>query len=86
MHIARVTDANGTAPRVIQVDGEYVFRRADRGRPELRAFDAAAWGEERLVPQQPVSASFTACSVTLGAVRYICNPDIPASESTQHVG
>jgi hypothetical protein len=86
MHLARIADDNGTTPRLIQVDSEYEFQRADRGRPELGTFDAAAWGDERLVPVEPVSASFAACDVTITNVRYVCNPDIPAAEGTQHVG
>ena len=86
MHLARVHGDDGTKPRLVQVDSEFVFRRADRGRPELGTFDSSAWGDQRLVPLEPVSASFTACDVTITAVRYVCNPDIPASEGTQSVG
>jgi hypothetical protein len=86
MHLARICDEEGTKPCLVQVESEYQFRRADRGRPELGLFDARAWGDERLVPLEPVSASFTACDVTIGAVRYICNPDIPAHEGTVKVG
>jgi hypothetical protein len=86
MHLARVHDDDGDRPRLVQVDSEYEFRHADRGRPELRTFDASAWGDARLVPTEPVSASFTACAVTIPPVRYICNPDIPAAEGTQNVG
>jgi len=64
MHLARVEDAHGVRPRLVQVDTEYEFRRADRGRPELRTFDPAAWGNERLVPTEPISASFAACTST----------------------
>jgi Acetoacetate decarboxylase (ADC) len=85
MHLARVDTDDGIRPRLVQVDSEYEFLRADRGRPELRAFDAAAWGDTRLVPTEPVSASFTACDVAIPPVRYICNPDIPAAEGTQNV-
>lgn len=85
MHLARLEDHEGTRPRLIQVDSEYEFRRADRGRAELGSFDASAWGDRRLRPVEPVSASFAACDVTIPAVRYICNPDIPASEGTQNV-
>ena len=67
-------------PRIVQVDSEYEFRRADRGRPSLGFFDPSAWGDERLVPDLAVSASFAACDMTIANVRYICNPDIPASE------
>jgi hypothetical protein len=85
MHLAHVHDADGPRPRLVQVDSEYEFRRADRGRPELTTFDAGAWGDPRLVPTNPVSASFTACDVIIPPVRYICNPDIPAAEGTQNV-
>jgi hypothetical protein len=86
MHLARVHVGDDVAPRLVQVDTEYVFRRADRGRPQLATFDAPAWGDGRIVPVEPVSASFTACDVTIPPVRYLCNPDIPASEGTQRVG
>jgi hypothetical protein len=85
MHLARVRRDGESLPRIVQVDSEYEFRRADRGRPELRAFDAAAWGDARLDPYLPVSASFAACAMTIANVRYICNPDIPASEGTEKV-
>jgi hypothetical protein len=85
MHLARVQRDGAWLPRIVQVDCEYEFRRADRGRPELRAFDAAAWGDARLDPYLPVSASFSACDVTITNVRYICNPDIPAAEGTEKV-
>ena len=86
MHLARVVGDNGPLPRIVQCDTEYEFKRADRGNPQLNAFDSAAWGDERLVPTQPVSASVTVCDVNITAVRYICNPDIPAAEGTQNVG
>jgi hypothetical protein len=85
MHLARVTRDGVLKPRIVQVDSEYVFRRADRGRPELTHFDRQAWGDARLVPDIPVSASFAACDLTIANVRYICNPDIPASEGTEKV-
>jgi hypothetical protein len=85
MHLARVRDHQGTRPRLVQVDTEYEFRRADRGCPELGVFDAAGWGDGRLLPTEPVSASFAACDVTIGAVRYLCNPDLPAAEGTEKV-
>jgi len=85
MHLARVEQDGITKPRLVQVDTEYEFRRADRGRPELSHFEPALWGDERLVPDEPVSASFSACDVTITNIRYVCNPDIPASEGTQKV-
>ncbi len=85
MHLARIARDRVLLPRIVQVDSEYVFRRADRGEPVLSHFDASAWGDPRLVPYLPVSASFSACDVTITNVRYVCNPDIPASEGTEKV-
>jgi len=85
MHLARVTRDGVSKPRIVQVDSEYEFRRADRGRPELTSFDPGVWGDARLVPDIAVSASFAACDMTIANVRYICNPDIPASEGTEKV-
>jgi len=86
MHLARVRLAGETKPRIVQVDTEYEFRRADRGRPQLDRFEQAAWLAERVVPVHPVSASFTACDVAILPVRYVLNPDLPASEGTELVG
>jgi hypothetical protein len=85
MHLARLQRDGVWVPRIVQVDSEYEFRRADRGRPSLNSFDPSAWGDERLVPDIAVSASFAACDMTIANVRYICNPDIPASEGTEKV-
>ena len=85
MHLARLERNGVWVPRIVQVDSEYEFRRADRGRPSLESFDPLAWGDDRLVPDIAVSASFAACDMTIANVRYICNPDIPASEGTEKV-
>jgi hypothetical protein len=85
MHLARVERDGVWVPRIVQVDSEYEVRRADRGRPSLASFDPSAWGDDRLVPDIAVSASFAACDMTIVNVRYICNPDIPASEGTEKV-
>ncbi len=85
MHLARIRRAGVLKPRIVQVDSEYEFRRADRGRPSLSVFDAEAWGDARLLPYLPVSASLAACDMTIANVRYICNPDIPAAEGTEKV-
>jgi Acetoacetate decarboxylase (ADC) len=85
MHLARISQDGVSKPRIVQVDSEYQFRRADRGAPALAHFDPHAWGDARLVPYLAVSASFAACDVTITNVRYVCNPDIPASEGTEKV-
>jgi len=79
MHLARTP----TGSRLVQVDPEYTFHRAERGRPALEAFAAGRWGDERVAPVHPVSAHVTVADVTLPRLRYVSRPDVPAIEGTE---
>jgi hypothetical protein len=72
--------------RLVQVEQGWAAREAEAGEIRLRAFDAAAWGEPRLAPSAPVSASSALADVTLLPVRYLCRADVPAWEGTEQVG
>lgn len=80
MNLVRVKDG---APALVQVDPEYRFHRAERGRPELATFDRAAWGAERVEPVYPMVASFAQCDTGFPAIRYVLDPDKPAVEGTR---
>lgn len=69
--------------RLVQVDPEFTFHRAERGRPHLSVFDAAAWGDARIEPCWPVSASVTVADITLPKLRYLCRLDVPAFQGTE---
>jgi len=71
--------------RLVQVDPTFAVERAERGRPYLVAFDAAAWGDARIVPTHPVSASIAIADVTLPKLRYLCRPDVWAFEGTERL-
>jgi len=71
--------------RLVQVEPSYEIRRAERGRPHVDAFDGAAWGDARIRPVCPVSASITVADVTLPPVRFVCRPDVLAFEGTESV-
>ena len=71
--------------RLVQVDPEFELERAERGRPLLAGFEAAAWGCQGARPSYPVSASFTLARVTLPALRYLCRPDLLAFEGSERV-
>jgi acetoacetate decarboxylase len=71
--------------RLVQVDPTVAVVRAERGRPELLAFDPTAWGDPRLAPAHPVSASIALADVTLPALRYLCRPDVWAFDGTERV-
>jgi len=79
MHLARTP--NGV--RLVQVDPEYIFHRAERGDPHVTTFDAGAWGDPRIEPVWPVAASFAIADVTLPKLRYFCRTDVPAMQGTE---
>lgn len=57
MHLCRNTEDGKLV--VVQIDPEWTFIKAERGRPQLKSFDAAAWnGGDKLVPAWPISASY----------------------------
>ncbi len=71
--------------RLVQVDPEFVPARSERLRPKLAAFSPAAWGDPRLDPYYPVSASITAADVTIPALRFVCRPEELAFTGTEKV-
>lgn len=71
--------------RLLQIDAEYEITRAERGRPVLDAFDAAAFGEASLRPAYPVAAFVALGDVALPRVRFALRPDVLAFEGTEVV-
>jgi hypothetical protein len=69
--------------RLVQVDPTFAVERAERARPHLVAFDAAAWGDVRVAPTEPVVASIARADVTLPKLRYLCRPDVWAFDGTE---
>jgi hypothetical protein len=74
--------------RLVQVDPEYVITHADRGRPLVRSFDAAAWGDGAdgsadIVPTWPISGSHLRAEVTLPRLRYLTDPTDPSGRTTR---
>jgi hypothetical protein len=82
MNLARLTLDGETRPWLVQVDPEFTFHRAERGKPQLTSFDPAAWQAEGMRPVFPVSATVTSCDITLPALRYISDPERPALQGT----
>jgi hypothetical protein len=72
--------------RLVQVDPEIRPSRAERLRPQLDAFAPAAWGDSRLDPYYPVSASIAQADVAIPAIRFVCKPDQLAFVGTEKVG
>jgi acetoacetate decarboxylase len=81
MHLAKTP----RGVRLVQVDPTFAIARAERGRPQLAAFEAAAWGDARIAPVHPVSAWTAVADVTLPRLRYLCRPDVWAFDGTETV-
>ena len=75
----------GGGPLLVQVDPEYRFHRAERGRCELVTFVRAAWSAEGVDPVYPIVASFTLCDTGFPAIRYVLDPDKMAIEGTRKI-
>lgn len=85
LNLARVERDGSAALRLIQVDPEYTFHAADRGKPQLGSIDPEAWRLDDAVPVYPVSASYARCDVTMPAIRFLVDPVKPPLESVERV-
>lgn len=84
MHLARNKEDGKLV--VVQLDPQWVFRKAERGRPHIISVDSQSWGAgEMLRADYPISASFTTCDVTLSKIRYFCDPAQDAFRGTTAV-
>jgi hypothetical protein len=74
-----------TAPLLIQVDPKYTFHKAERGRPEVRVFDAAAWNAGPLRPTNPIVATIAAVDTDLPRIRFVMDPVKPVYQGTRRI-
>jgi hypothetical protein len=72
---------------VVQVDPEYTFHKAERGKARVVTLDPEAFGAtaKTLNVMNPIAASFATADITLPKIRYICNPEVPAMQGTTKV-
>jgi hypothetical protein len=85
LNLARVVREGEERARLVQLDAVYRISRADRGRPGIEAFEAAAWQAEGLMPRWAVSGSFCRVDLTLPPPRYLVDPLRPAFQATERV-
>ena len=71
---------------LIQFDSVVEARRAERCRPVVQDYDAAAWGDAAIRPDYPVTAFGASADITLQPVRFLCRPDELAFSGTERVG
>jgi hypothetical protein len=70
-------------PRLLQVEPEYAVSRAERLRPRLLSFHPDGFGDRRLDPYHPVSASVASADIVIPRLRFVCRPDTLAFTGTE---
>jgi hypothetical protein len=84
MHPAR-NKADGKLV-LVQVDPDYVFTKVERGFSHFINIDQEAWGTKGLIKlTNPIISTFAQCEVILPKIRFICDPNRNALESTVRV-
>jgi hypothetical protein len=81
LNLARV----GNETKLVHQEMEYVIGRAQRGETVLKAFDAAAFGDARVLLRQPLPATITRTKITYTGVRYLVDPERPAMVGTETI-
>jgi len=86
LHLARVKENGKETPVIVQVDPEYVFQNAQRGKPRLISLQADAWGGDgRLRCTNPMTATYCRCDTDLPKLRFALDPSVPAVQGSRRV-
>ena len=86
VQVARTMRDGVEVTRIIQVDSEFEFHKADRGKAQIDAFNADAWSLPNADPWFPISASSVICDMELPRIRYVFDPSKPAISGVERVG
>lgn len=71
--------------RLVQAGADYVFNRADLGRPRVDAFVPEAWGQGLVEPTYPVSAVAGNAEITFREIKFVSHPTEPALFGTTKI-
>lgn len=71
--------------RLIDVDPQIIVHQAERLRLSGIVLDATAWGDARIRPANPISATAVLADVTLPALRFVCDPLISALDGIEAI-
>ena len=86
LHLARVLESGKETPLIVQVDPEYIFHNAQRGKAHLLALQADAWGaDNRLRCTAPMHATFCRCDTDLPKLRFGLDPSVPAVQGSRRL-
>ena len=85
-----VTAANApidcqTRTMLIQVDPKYTFYKAERGKPQVSTFDAAAWNAPGLKLAEPIIGTCCTVDTDLPRIRFVMDPLKPVFQGTRRI-
>ena len=89
-YINWVTAANApldgqTQPMLIQVDPKYTFYKAERGKPQVNVFDAAAWNAGAITLADPIVGTCCTVDTDLPRIRFVMDPLKPVFQGTRRI-
>lgn len=89
-YINWVTAANApldgtTQPMLIQVDPKYTFYKAERGKPQISAFEAAAWNAGSIRLADPIVGTCCTVDTDLPRIRFVMDPLKPVFQGTRRI-
>src|SRR5690349_9421189 len=89
-YINWVTAANApidgqTQPMLIQVDPKYTFYKAERGKPQVLAFDAKAWNAGAIQLAEPIVGTCCTVDTDLPRIRFVMDPLKPVFQGTRRI-
>jgi hypothetical protein len=89
-YINWVTAANApldgqTQPMLIQVDPKYTFYKAERGKPQVDTFDAAAWNAPGIRLADPIVGTCCTVDTDLPRIRFVMDPLKPVFQGTRRI-
>ncbi len=89
-YINWVTAANApldgqTQPMLIQVDPKYTFYKAERGKPQVSIFDAAAWNADGVILTDPIVGTCCTVDTDLPRIRFVMDPLKPVFQGTRRI-
>ncbi|MCW5736595.1 MAG: acetoacetate decarboxylase family protein [Enhydrobacter sp.] len=89
-YINWVTAANApldgtTQPMLIQIDPKYTFHKAERGKPQVNAFDAAAWNAPTIELSDPIVGTCCTVDTDLPRIRFVMDPLKPVFQGTRRI-
>ena len=86
LHLVRLSEKGQEHPLIVQVDPEFVFHSAQRGKPRLRTLVADAWGgDDKLQCTNSMHATFCSCDTDLPKLRFALDPSIPAVKGSRRL-